>query len=103
MTHAKYLLSKEAEKDIRKIVRYTLENHGESQVEKYVTQLESCIINLSSGKGPHKKLVNIHVGLRYLHCQHHYIFGLFKPGKQMVIIAVLHERMEMIRHLQNRL
>ena len=42
--------------------------------------------------------------LKVCHCEHHYVFYICLPGdNQPVIIAVLHERMDMLVRLKTRL
>ena len=41
-----YELSVEAEQDWRNIVRYTFDQHGETQVRKYMNSLIKCIDGL---------------------------------------------------------
>ena len=46
---------------------------------------------------------DLYPNVRVMHCQHHYIFGLMREDAPMLIVAILHERMDVIARLQNRL
>ena len=45
----------------------------------------------------------VYPGLRSVLCQHHYIFSLTRQNAPAVVLAVLHERMDLIARLRNRL
>jgi plasmid stabilization system protein ParE len=98
-----YQLSKEAVNDLRGIIRYTRTKHGEAQVLKYVAQLENCAKKLAKSKDKLQEMRSIHQSLRYKHCGHHYIFGLNGKSGPILIIAILHERMDLIARLKSRL
>ena len=103
MRRPSYRLTRSADQDIESILHYTLTKHGPTQTRKYSNQIEICLDTLSHEKGQIRKLSSIHPALLYLHCQHHYIFGLKHPNQPMLIIALLHERMDFIRQLTDRL
>ena len=44
-----------------------------------------------------------HPGLRMCRREHHYIFGLPRPDAPTLIIAILHERMDLIARAAGRL
>lgn len=98
-----YEISLSAEEDWREIVNYTLDQHGEIQTRKYMQELTNCIDNLANGVGHYKKMDDLHIGICLKHCQHHYIFGLTRKNKPMLIVAVFHERMDLIKQLVKRL
>lgn len=98
-----YEISKEAEKDWYSIVRYTLKKFGEGQVQKYTNSLLKCLNDLANGVGEFKELnVSGHPVLMK-RCQKHYIFALSQPDQPILIIAVLHEQMDLIQRLKKRL
>ena len=96
-------LSADAETDIIEITAYTYENHGLTQTLKYIDNLEKCAAKLATGDGDYKELLDIHPQLRAKHCQHHHIFGVMRKFQPMLVVAILHERMELIIRLQKRL
>jgi plasmid stabilization system protein ParE len=98
-----YELSLAAEADMRGIIRYTRRTHGVAHVRTYTTQLKECALGLATGKGHIRTLSEIHPNLRLVHCQHHYIFGVMREDMPMLIVAFLHERMDIIQRLTLRL
>ena len=98
-----YILSEGAEEDLRSITRYTLKNHGHKQTLKYRDQLETCTDNLANDIYPHKVIADIIPEICYLQCQYHYIFGLRQIKKPMIVIAILHERMDLMRRVADRI
>lgn len=98
----RYTLSAEAGTELENLLSYTLNNHGQRQARKYSHQLLACMDNLAKDNG-HKAMRDIDSRMFYVHCQHHYIFGLRMPDKSMVIIAILHERMDLIARISSRL
>jgi len=96
-------LSTDAEIDISEITAYTYQNHGVAQALQYIDNLEECAARLAAGEGHYKVLSDIHPQLRVKHCQHHYIFGVMKNPRPMLVVAILHERMELIRRLKEYL
>jgi len=54
-----------------------------------------------------QKKCNANIGLYgqtpIKHCKKHYLFALSEPDKPLLIIAVLHEQMDLINRLKNRL
>jgi len=100
---ASYEISIAAEKDWRGILRYTLDNFGKRQVQKYTNSLLKCLDDLANGVGLYKEIdVSGHQVL-IKRCQRHYIFALNQTDQPLLIIAILHEQMDLIQRLKNRL
>lgn len=98
-----YILTAEAESDLRSVIRYTRAQWGAAQVRRYVSSLERGIANLAEGKGPFKDMSALHPALRMARCQHHYVFCLPREDAPALIVAVLHERMDLMKRLVDRL
>ena len=98
-----YDLSQEAEDDLNTIIAYTRKAHGDQQMRHYIKQLEQGAENLAKGTGAFKSLPNIHPQLRFKKVEKHYIFGILKKSQHIVIIAILHERMNTLQRLKKRL
>ena len=98
-----YEISGSAEEDWRSIVNYTFDQFGETQVRKYMNQLKACTENLAKGEGYFKSVDDLYPSIRLKHCQHHYIFGLMREERPMLIVAIFHERMDLMMQLKNRL
>lgn len=98
-----YELSALAVSDLDEILQYSFERFGKKQMLKYSTQLASCLDKISENNGHYKRIEINRKTVRSLHCQKHYIFALERTDKPLLILAVLHEKMELTRHLKNRL
>jgi len=98
-----YILTAEAESDLRSVIRYTRAQWGAAQVRRYVSGLERGIANLAEGKGPFKDMSALYPALRMARCQHHYVFCLPREDAPALIVAILHERMELMKRLVDRL
>lgn len=98
-----YQISDAAIEDWQGIVKYTLTQHGEAQTRKYMSALEKGIEKLALGEPPYKNLDSVYSGLRSIHCEHHYIFGVIRTNAPMLVIAVFYERMNLMVQLKNRL
>lgn len=59
--------------------------------------------NIAAGKVLFKDLSALYPALRMARCQHHYIFCLPREHAPALIVAILHERMDLIRRLADRL
>ena len=98
-----YVFQKQAEADLREITRYTLKKWGAEQARAYTSKLGQCIEALVKGTAPFKDLSELYPGLRMFLCQHHFIFCLPRTGAPALVVAILHERMEIMERLKLRL
>jgi len=98
-----YDLFEAAEQDLRGIIRYTREQWGSQQAARYVRDLEQAMAALAAGDPPHRDVSDLGPGLRVRRCQHHHIFCRLQEGKRPQIVAVLHERMDLITRVAARL
>lgn len=102
MTRA-YVLSGGAAADLREIVRYTVENWGEDQCRSYVAALEQTAEALAKGHCVFKDMQALLPGLRVAKSGKHYIFCVPQPGRPALVLAILHERMDLVARLKGRL
>lgn len=98
-----YVLQSGAAEDLRSIVRYTRDTWGSRQAQAYSEKLRDGIERLAKGQGAYKNLSDIHRSLRVARCEHHYIFCLWREDAQIIVIAILHERMDLISRVSERL
>ncbi|QNG48525.1 type II toxin-antitoxin system RelE/ParE family toxin [Sphingobium yanoikuyae] len=98
-----YVLTAAAEEDLRMIVRYTRKQWSDAEVRSYVAKLESSIVHLATGRGAFKDMSDLHPALRMARCEHHYIFCLPRAGEPSLVVALFHERMDLMTRLQSRL
>ncbi|TCR72765.1 type II toxin-antitoxin system RelE/ParE family toxin [Rhizobium sp. BK376] len=98
-----YILTAEAESDLRSVIRYTRAQWSAAQVRRYVSALERGIANLAEGKCPFKDMSELHPSLRMARCEHHFVFCLFRKVSPALIVAIFHERMDLMKRLAGRL
>ena len=103
MTRPDYVLTLAAEADVRGIIRHTRKEWGDAQVRHYVTKLEQGMVRLATGQGYFKDLSALYPALRMVRCEHHYVFGLPRERAPALIVAILHERMDLMARLADRL
>ena len=99
-----YVLTTSAEEDMRNIARYTIDTWGIGQAERYETLLTNRFQEIAQGIITPRIFVKRRPDLLFTHCEHHYIFYWQpKDRTKPIILAVLHERMDLIQRLKNRL
>jgi len=103
LTIPPYVLTAAAEADIRGIVRYTRQQWGAAQVRAYMDKLERGIALLAAEQGTFKDLGALYPALRMSYCEHHHIFCLQRENAPPLIVAIFHERMNLMTRLADRL
>jgi toxin ParE1/3/4 len=98
-----YTLTKGAAADIREITRYSLEKWGNSQCRAYIRQIEKAAEEVAIGKGVFKDMSALLPGLRMKIIGRHYLFCLPQTTGPTLILAILHDRMDIIVRLKDRL
>jgi toxin ParE1/3/4 len=98
-----YDLTRSAENDLEEIARYTIERWGSKKAKQYAAAFDACFIKLAEGdvvaRVFSETLPHVHV----TRCGQHYVFFLRTAQRRPCIIAVLHERMEILECLKDRL
>jgi len=100
---ARYVLLPAAEADLRDIIRYTRKQWGDAQARSYVAKLQRCIENMADGRCFSKDMAGLYPGLRLIRCEHHYIFCLPRDNVALAVVAIFHERMDLMVRLADRL
>jgi toxin ParE1/3/4 len=98
-----YELIPAAEADLREIARYTRGQWGEVQSRRYARTLAACFQKIADGEVVQRSFSARFPELLAARCEHHFIFYLHPEGRKPQIIAVLHERMNLLARLQDRL
>ena len=98
-----YEISHDAEQDLQEIISYTTDNYGIAKMAEYVNGLEQCTESIAKKQGHYREVDVNNKIVRVKHCQHHYIFGLVRQDLPLLVIAVFHERMDLMKRLSNRL
>jgi len=99
---SEYCLSSSAERDLRNVWIYTFETWGEEQADRYTQGLKNCCEKVVKNPSLGKLVNEIGAGLRVSHCQHHHLFYL-TANKRIIIVGILHEKMDLIQRLQERI
>ena len=98
-----YVVSKGAAADLREITRYTLAKWGEVRCRTYIAALEAAVEAVANGEGPFRDMSFVLPGLRMVLSGKHCIFCMPQPGCPAAILAMLHERMDILARLKDRL
>lgn len=93
----------EVDDDLRAIISYTAERWGTAQVRKYMSGLDSHMELMAGGVVHTRSLDHLIEGLKVGRYERHFVFGIERAGKPMLILAVFHERMSVIDRLKKRL
>lgn len=98
-----YELTVPAQEDLKEIARYTLTEWGEKQSLHYAELLEKRFREIAARTAHSRPFSNRLPQVLVSRCEHHYIFYIHPEKKPPCIIAVLHERMNMLARLTDRL
>ena len=100
---ADYQLTPEADDDLLGVARYTIKTWGEEQAKDYAGKLRSCFEAIGCGKARPRELLKARPKFLVIRCEHHYVFYRLRKGQSPLIIAVLHENMDLMNRLRDRL
>ena len=98
---AEYRLSEEAQNDLRKIQRYTLETWGKDQAKQYLIELALKFEQLAAMPGLGREREDIKVGVRSFRVRHHTLYYREKPNG-IEIVRVLHPSMDVEQNFEQR-
>lgn len=70
---------------------------------RYVAALESGMAHLVEHQGAYQDMSAIYPGLCMAHCEHHYVFCLSRQSAPALIVAIFHERMDLMTRIFGRL
>lgn len=100
---SEYELTPAAEDDLLGIARYTMKTWGQVQAARYGGALASHFAALGRGVPWTSTPIEHRPELRSSRCQKHYVFSLQREGTCPLILAVLHEGMDLMERLRERL
>ncbi|MEO6596406.1 MAG: type II toxin-antitoxin system RelE/ParE family toxin [Planctomycetota bacterium] len=98
-----YELALGAERDLLEVARYTLETWGPRQTDRYEAALLKHFEAIADGSAHTRRPLPLRPELYSSRCQHHYVFSLERRAECPLILAVLHESMDLIARLAQRL
>jgi len=95
-----YALTAAAAADLRQIARHTLKQWGTEQATRYITSLNLAFENLAAYPETGRPVSEVRQGyFRFESGSHAVFYRKQAPG--ILIVRVLHQRMEPGRHLRN--
>ncbi len=97
-----YHLTDDAANDLHEIWLYGHDEWGEEQADSYLLGLEQSFLKVASHPEIAPVKYQIHKSIRVYHHRKHYIFYLLRED-DIVIVAVFHEKMDMIKRIRSRL
>ena len=95
----RYLIRPEAEKDLKGISRYTQSAWGPEQARKYLRALHQKLQRLAANPNLGVMRDDVGRGYRSAPVGHHLVFYRL-VGDDIVVVRVLHESMNVQRHLE---
>jgi len=96
-----YRLTPDAQSDLIEIRRYTVEQWGEAQSKKYLSELRQTIRLLAETPSPGKPRPEVGINvLSFPHVSHVIYYVVHE--QQLVVFGVLHKRMVPVNHLLER-
>lgn len=100
---ADYQLTPEADADLLAIARYTVRTWGIVQARRYEALLRDSFDGIASRRTRSRKILESRPEIRFVRCEHHYVFFQVRAKEPPLIVAIFHERMDLIRQLRHRL
>ena len=98
-----YELAEAAEADLQSIALYTISKWGSKQAARYGIILDSPFEAIGTGRARSRVFLPHRPELRISHVEHHYVFYLDREKQCRLILAVLHEYMDLMTRLRARL
>ena len=96
---ATYDLTPKAAEDLLNIWTYTVDTWSEEQADRYYHRLVNSFQNISRHPDSRGKTYDsIYEGLRGLHVGRHVVFFVKQQSGTVLIVRILHERMDYRRH-----
>lgn len=96
-----YQLTEDAEQDLREIAEYTLNRWGRSQLIQYQQGFTRAIERIVEHPSIGKRFSEKYPEIKTHKYQQHLIF--YFAESPIIILAVIHEKMDAVRYLQQRL
>jgi len=100
---AEYSLEDEAEYDLLEIGRYTTRTWSVDKAVRYLSALEDHFEALSKRDALEREVFDHREDYPVSRCQHHYVFFVRERDDHVLILAVLHESMDLIARFRERI
>ena len=99
---AEYELSPAAERDLLEIAIYTISTWSAKQADQYAAALERHFVAIGRGSARARVLLEHRPELLVSRCEHHYVFFVKREQDGPLILAVLHEDMDLMAQVRDR-
>jgi toxin ParE1/3/4 len=100
---ATYELTKDAEKDLREVARYTLNKWGKKALDEYRDGLNTTFNKIGGKKVRKSTFSKTFPQLLVTKYKYHFIFYITENMAKPVIIGVIHEKRDIVNRLGERL
>jgi toxin ParE1/3/4 len=100
---AGYVFTAEADEDLDGIVDYTRRQWGDAQARRYLAQMRLSLDRIADAGGRFKIETSFSHPVRVMRCQHHYIYCVPRENLPALIVAILHEKMDLMARIAERL
>ncbi len=100
---APYELTEAADADLQAIASYTVSTWGVEQARRYESILENHFSTIVRQTALSRVFLKHRPELLVSRCEHHYVFHLVREKQGPLILAVLHESMDLMNRLRERL
>ena len=98
-----YRLTKDAERDLREVARYTLKQWGKAMFQGYRGGLKKTFEDIGKNNTISRQFSDDFPELLVTKYKYHFIFYLAESMEKPVIIGVIHERRDIVKRLTERL
>lgn len=98
-----YKLSKDAEKGLVDVARYTLNKWGKKTFEQYRGGLKSTFVAIAKNEVVKRSFSKKFPELFVTKYKYHYIFYIFENSDMPIVIGVIHEKRDIVSRLSERL
>ena len=100
---SEYHLSERADADLLEIAIYTIKTWGPEQADRYEASLRACFAAICDGRVRARTFLERRPEIRFCRCEYHYVFFLQRENACPLILAVFHEKMDLMARLRRRL
>jgi toxin ParE1/3/4 len=98
-----YELAAGARDDLKAIAKYSISQCGANQAKEYISDLEISLEAIGRNEVTSRRLFVNRPDILHLRCKRHFIFYQRRENRPPLIIAVLHEKMDLLHRLATRL
>lgn len=98
-----YVLTADAEQDLREVARYTQDRWGSDMLKQYRDGLKEAFHAIATKALPGRSFSSTFPHLLVAKYRYHYIFYLQGASPKAVIIGIIHERRDIVSRLKERL